>query len=226
MLPMNRAMVQQEKVIMEHAAQINGLSVGSITIAAYSSVATHWLPKVIADFKKIYPHIQIKLLEGIRQEVIQWMNEGVADVGLLSGGDDITHEWTPLAEDPMIAVLPREHEYADADSFPLERCSDEPFIMPAMGSDNDVVKLFKKHGITPTIAYSTNESFSAWAMVENGLGISITNELLMHGWKCDVARIPLDPPETITLGMTLDSFDNASPAVRRFVEYTVSSLRQ
>ena len=131
-----------------------------------------------------------------------------------------------LADDPMIAVLPKDHPLADAKEFPLDRCEQEEFIMPAMGKDEDVMKMLNKYDIVPNIVYSTNESFSAWALIENGLGISITNELLMHGWDCDVAKIPVSPPEKITLGMILPSVKHASPAVKRFVKYAVSELKQ
>ena len=226
MLPAVRAFLSQENRMHELAASINGLDIGLVNIAAYSSIATHWLPKVIAGFKKNHPNININLMEGVRQEVLQWIEEGRADIGLTSGGDDIDYDWIPLADDPMIAVLPKNHPLANAEVYPLDRCEQEEFIMPAMGKDEDVVKMFKKHGIEPNVVYSTNESFSAWALVENGLGISITNELLMHGWTCDVAKIPVSPPEKITLGMILPSVKHASPAVKRFVKYAVSELKQ
>ena len=226
MLPAVRAFLSQENRMHELAANINGLDIGLINIAAYSSIATHWLPKVIADFKKKYPNININLMEGVRQEVLKWIEEGRADIGLLSGGDDIDYDWIPLADDPMIAVLPKDHPLADAKEFPLDRCEQEEFIMPAMGKDEDVMKMLNKYDIVPNIVYSTNESFSAWALIENGLGISITNELLMHGWNCDVAKIPVSPPEKITLGMILPSVKHASPAVKRFVKYAVSELKQ
>ena len=226
MLPAVRAFLSQENRMHELAANINGLDIGLINIAAYSSIATHWLPKVIADFKKKYPNININLMEGVRQEVLKWIEDGRADIGLLSGGDDIDYDWIPLADDPMIAVLPKDHPLADAEEFPLDRCEQEEFIMPAMGKDEDVMKMLNKYDIVPNIVYSTNESFSAWALIENGLGISITNELLMHGWDCDVAKIPVSPPEKITLGMILPSVKHASPAVKRFVKYAVSELKQ
>ena len=226
MLPAVRAFLSQENRMHELAANINGLDIGLINIAAYSSIATHWLPKVIAHFKKKYPNININLMEGVRQEVLKWIEEGRADIGLLSGGDDIDYDWIPLADDPMIAVLPKDHPLADAKEFPLDRCEQEEFIMPAMGKDEDVMKMLNKYDIVPNIVYSTNESFSAWALIENGLGISITNELLMHGWDCDVAKIPVSPPEKITLGMILPSVKHASPAVKRFVKYAVSELKQ
>ena len=226
MLPAVRAFLSQENRMHELAANINGLDIGLINIASYSSIATHWLPKVIADFKKKYPNININLMEGVRQEVLKWIEEGRADIGLLSGGDDIDYDWIPLADDPMRAVLPKDHPLADAKEFPLDRCEQEEFIMPAMGKDEDVMKMLNKYDIVPNIVYSTNESFSAWALIENGLGISITNELLMHGWDCDVAKIPVSPPEKITLGMILPSVKHASPAVKRFVKYAVSELKQ
>ena len=226
MLPAVRAFLSQENRMHELAASINGLDIGLINIATYSSIATHWLPKVIAGFKKKHPNVNINLMEGVRQEVLQWIEEGRADIGFTSGGDDIDYDWIPLADDPMIAVLPKNHPLADAEVFPLDRCEQEEFIMPAMGKDEDVVKMFKKYGIVPNIVYSTNESFSAWALIENGLGISITNELLMHGWTCDVAKIPVYPPEKITLGMILPSVKHASPAVKRFVKYAVGELKQ
>ena len=226
MLPAVRAFLSQENRMHELAANINGLDIGLINIASFSSIATHWLPKVIAHFKKKYPNININLMEGVRQEVLKWIEEGRADIGLLSGGDDIDYDWIPLADDPMIAVLPKDHPLADAKEFPLDRCEQEEFIMPAMGKDEDVMKMLNKYDIVPNIVYSTNESFSAWALIENGLGISITNELLMHGWDCDVAKIPVSPPEKITLGMILPSVKHASPAVKRFVKYAVSELKQ
>ena len=102
MLPAVRAFLSQENRMHELAANINGLDIGLINIASYSSIATHWLPKVIADFKKKYPNININLMEGVRQEVLKWIEEGRADIGLLSGGDDIDYDWIPLADDPIL----------------------------------------------------------------------------------------------------------------------------
>ena len=62
MLPAVRAFLSQENRMHELAANINGLDIGLITIAAYSSIATHWLPKVVAAFKKKYPKISPKII--------------------------------------------------------------------------------------------------------------------------------------------------------------------
>lgn len=63
LLPVIREILHQEDKLFELSAQMNGLLIGTVTIAAYSSIATHWLPAVIRDFQENYPHVEIKLME-------------------------------------------------------------------------------------------------------------------------------------------------------------------
>ena len=46
-------------------------------------------------------------MEGIWQEVSQWLEERAADIGFFSYQENMPFEWIPLAEDPMLALLPR-----------------------------------------------------------------------------------------------------------------------
>ena len=204
------------------SAEIHGLDVGDITIASYSSISTHWLPQIVKKFRQGYPNIRIHLMEGIRQEVKKWMEDSGADIGFLSWGDDLTgYDWIPLAEDRMLAVLPKNHPLAGNDSYPLMRCSDEDFIMPALGRDDDVAALFEKFQIEPRILFSTLENYATISMVEKGLGVSVMHELITRNWQSNVAMLPLEPPQSIKLGMVVPSMENASPAVRKFAEYVV-----
>ena len=115
LLPTVREFLRQEDRIFELSAEMNGLLIGSVTIAAYSSIATHWLPVVISAFQRDYPQIRIKLMEGIWQEVSKWLDDRAADIGFLSYQEGMPYEFIPLAEDPMLAVLPRDHPMANAE---------------------------------------------------------------------------------------------------------------
>ena len=224
LLPVIREFLHQEDRIFELSAQMNGLLIGTVTIAAYSSIATHWLPAVIRAFSRDYPHVEIKLMEGIWQEVSQWLEERSADIGFLSYQDGMPFEWIPLAEDPMLALLPPDHPLAHADVYPLENCGKDSFIMPALGCDDDVEALFARRRIKPNIRYTTIESFSAMSMVEQGLGVSVMNRLITEKRVCDISMIPIDPPASITLGAALHSRADASPAVKMFLKYAVRML--
>ena len=106
-LPAVRDLMLQEERLGQLSAEINGLAIGSITIGAYSSIATHWLPAIIKGFQESYPQIEIHLMEGIRQEIEGWLSSKVIDLAFYSYEEPMNYDWIPLAEDPMIAVLPQ-----------------------------------------------------------------------------------------------------------------------
>ena len=226
LLPAVREFLEKENRIYELAAEVKGLLVGSVTIAAYSSISTHWLPEVIRDFEQDYPQIEIRLMEGIRQEVTRWLDEKKADIGFLSYQEPMLYEWTPLDYDEMLAVLPKDHLYASKESYPLINCETDSFIMPALGRDDDVVSLFERNGIKLNIHFTTLENFATMAMIEKGLGMSVMNNLITEKWNCDVVKIPVDPPSRITLGLAVPSYKQASPAVKRFIKYAVERLKK
>ena len=219
LLPTIREFLRQEDRIFELSAEMNGLLIGSVNIAAYSSIATHWLPAVISAFRRDYPQIRIKLMEGIWQEVSKWLDDRAADIGFFSYQEGMPYEFIPLAEDPMLALLPRDHPLANAAAYPLENCATDRFIMPALGCDDDVEALFAKNGIQPNVQFTTLESFSVMSMVEQGLGMTVMNQLITEKRICDIAMLPIDPPSQITLGVAMNSRADVSPAVKMFLKY-------
>lgn len=225
LMPVMREFLNQEERIYQFAADAKGLLIGSVTIASYSSIATHWLPKVIGSFQSRFPQIKITLMEGVRQEVSKWLDDKIADIAFTSFREPFPYDWIPLAEDSMVAVLPKDHPRAQDDVYPIELCRNEKLILPGFGHDDDVFALFDEFGIEPNVAFSTVESFSALQMIEQGLGISIMNELITRNWQCDVVKLPIEPARSIMLGIAVPSLKNASPAVKRFAKYAEDIIK-
>lgn len=221
-----RELLRQEERLNQLASEINGLATGKITIGAYSSIASHWLPSVIKGFTEAYPKIEIHLMEGIWSENQEWLDAKIVDFAFFSYRYGMRYDWIPLRKDPMIAVLPLNHPLAHQDTYPLENCQYEKFIMPGLSRDGDVLELFKRNHIAPQVVFSTLENFSAMAMIEQGMGMSIMNDLITHRWKFDVVKLPLDPPQSIDLGIAIPSIKNVSPAAKRFIDYAVQQLRE
>lgn len=224
-IPVLREILLQEEKLYQINAEIKGLTLGTVTIGAYSSIATHWLPPVIKGFQEIYPQIEIKLMEGIRQEVDSWLSERITDIAFFTYKEPMTYDWIPLKEDPMLAILPKTHPLAKEKQYPLKNCESEKFIMPALGRDDDVAEMLSRNNLNLNIAFSTLENYAALAMIEQGMGMSIMNELITKRWECDVLKLPLDPPQYIILGIAIPSLRNSPPAVKKFVKYAKDMLR-
>ncbi|MBR6207897.1 MAG: LysR family transcriptional regulator [Oscillospiraceae bacterium] len=219
MYPVLYNLVRQEEKVYETAAEISGLIVGKITITAYPSICAAWLPGLIRRFQERYPGVTIRIDDSIRKYVLEALNSGRADVGFLSNQHDFTGEWIDLQKNPMVAVVSQESPYARWDSFPLAECEKAVMIQSSHGVDKDISGIFEKYDLHPNIVYTTRNSGTAAAMVQDDMGVLLVNELSTHMWRYRVKVLPLDPPQSISLGMAVSAFSSASPAVKTFVRF-------
>ena len=100
----------------------------------------------------------------------------------------------------------------------------ETIIMPDSGSDADVQTLFANNKKLK-YQFSTLHIHTAMAMVEQGVGISITNELVTKGHTSNVKILPLDPPRTCEFGLSFPADTKLTPAAAKFIEYTKTIIR-
>ena len=224
--PIVRSYLAREKEMYELASELQGVSVGNLTIAAYPSVATTWLPEIVRTFQKDYPNVQFSIMEGVRQEIFQHLDQHVADMGFLAYAEPMDYEWIPLADEQIIAVLPEGHPLADAESYPVSEYINDNFIMTSWGQDLEILNIFRKHNIYPNIKYTTYDTPATLAMVRMGLGISFVNELSAQYWNDHLVKLPLDPPEKITFGIAYTSAEHMTAAARKFLDYAVRYLTQ
>ncbi|MDO5115169.1 MAG: LysR substrate-binding domain-containing protein [Synergistaceae bacterium] len=217
--PSLRELLKCNERLAQTMCDIKGMKSGNITIGSYPSVSIRWLPHVIKAFQADYPGVTINIREGIRQELQGWLDEMSVELCFYTWRPGMKCHWIPLKEDPIVAVLPPGHPLAGAVSYPLARCRDERFIMPALGRDEDIYAVFEEEGISPRIVLSTIENFAAISMIECGLGMSIMNELITKGYVNKAAILPLDPPRSIKFGIAIPSLQKASPAALEFARY-------
>lgn len=64
LLPYARNVCEEYMKLQMQVDDLNGLQSGLIRIGTISSIATHWLPNIIAEFQKKYPNINYELLLG------------------------------------------------------------------------------------------------------------------------------------------------------------------
>ena len=224
LLPQIRAIVREVQLLKSKAADINGIAAGSVTIGTYFSIATHWLPDIIRDFSAAYPGISIQIREGGHQLQMQWLKEGAIDFAMCSFDKASSCRWIHLQEDPMVIVVPAAHPFASRRSLSLQECCEEPFVMPAFGDDYDVNQAVLDSGIRLNIKYSTVENYSAIAMVESGLGISVMNRLITKGLDRQIVCVPMDPPVSVPLGILMPP-DALSPAADKMVSFLQQKLK-
>lgn len=219
-----RDLVQCDDRLRQVCSKVRGVLTGTVRIGAYYSISVHWLPPVIGKFHQDFPGVQIELLEGHHQMLDELLSQSRIDLCLYSRTLRSGREWIPLRADRMMAVLPPGHRLATSTAFPIGAYADAEMVLSARGGDADVLRVFSKYRLTPTVSYTTEEDHAAIAMVESGLGITMLNELATRGIRTSAVILPLSPDERVELGIALPSYTQTPPAVRRFVEYLVSYI--
>lgn len=217
-LPIVRNLLSVNEQLRQTVSSLNGLQAGHITIAAYPSIASSWLPKIFYAFQKKYPGIQIELLEGGTDEIIAWVNDNKADFAIFSQNHIDDLEWIPLYEDPFMAIVPEGHEMSESEEFTVENLSGQQFILSTDGIDYDVRKIFSDAKITPDVRFFCKDNHSIIAMVESNLGISILPKLVIEGNKAHVKTIPLNPHYVRKIGIGSRALSQLSPAANQFIE--------
>ncbi|MGG3281587.1 LysR family transcriptional regulator [Paenibacillus solani] len=222
MLKTIREILKWNEYLEQQVAAIHGIELGTIHIGTFTSVGVHWLPGIIKDFQRDYPHIEIRLVEGDYQEIEEWIAEGKIDCGFLSLPTWDTFEAILLHQDPLLVLLPLDHPLSSEDSITLSQIENEPFIMPTKGSDYDVNRLLEKARTKPDIKYTLGDDYAIMAMVEKGLGISILPELVLRGQQRNIRLIELKEKSYRLLGIAISSMREVSPATQRFLNYVKS----
>ncbi|HJC89681.1 LysR family transcriptional regulator [Mediterraneibacter glycyrrhizinilyticus] len=219
LLPYAENVCREYEKLQMQVDELNGLRSGLIRIAAFSSVASQWLPNIIKEFQKDYPDIDYELLLGDYSEIEEWILEGRVDCGFLRLPTHAELETVFLEQDRLMVVLPEGHRLADCERFPVNALVEDPFMLLEKGARAEVSEIFERCGLTPKVHFTTWDDYAIMAMVESGLGISILPELILKRIPYRIVVKELEIPAYRSIGVALKEKKSASLAVKRFLEY-------
>ena len=215
--PLIRNLLDADEVLGREIGRINTNREETVRIAAYSSIAIHWLPEVIQQFRHNHPGVDVEIRMGNIEDVFRWVSEDKMNLGFASRQEGMTLEWVRLRDDPLLAILPPDYDLDGRHSFPVEGFSGEEFLMPSLGFHQDILRVMRGGGAEPVYRSPQVSDNVIISMVEHGLGLSILSELVLRGRQDDVLAVPLDPPAVREIGVAMRSRKEMPLMVRRFL---------
>ena len=219
LLPHAKSLCIEYQNLQDQVDALNGLRSGIIRIGTFSSVATHWLPKIIQRFQRDYPNIDYELLLGDYREIEAWLQEGRIDCGFLRLPAKGNFTTRILAQDKQLVVLPENHPLTKYGRVPIALLADYPFLMLEKGGEADAAAIFAAHGVQPRVHFRTIDDYSIMSMVESGLGISILPQLILQRIPYHIVIRELDVPASRDIGFILHPDGNIPIATQQFIKY-------
>ena len=221
-LPYIRELAMAEEKMWEKAGEITGMDRGLIRIGVFSSIACHYLPGVMKEFRKLYPGIDFELHTGDYSKIEQWIAEGLVDFGFLIRPVRNDYDIIDIMTDEMLAVLPEKHPMTEKTEIPLKAFEDESVILLQEGGNQEIEEHFKKNKIAPHISYYSGDDYAVMSMVENELGIGILSELVMKRCDYHIVTRSLKPCLHREIVIAVKNEKNASVAVKKFLQFVPS----
>ena len=213
--PMIQDVLRSGEILEQEIRRINIRREETIRVAAYASIAMHWLPEIIQQFRDNHPDVTVDIQMGSVEEVYRWVREDKVDMCFASRQEGINLEWTHLRDDPLLVILPPDYDLRGHDSLHIRSLQGMDFLMPSLGFHLDIMRALGD--VQPNIRETQVSDSVIISMVEHGLGVSVLSELVLKGRRDNVVAVPMDPPAVRELGIAVRSKKELRPMARRFI---------
>lgn len=168
------------------AHELRGVSRGRVRLGVVST-AKYFAPRLLAQFLKSHPGLELKLNVYNRQHIIDELQGYAIDLGIMGrppeGAELIG---TPFAPNPLAIVAAPSHRLSLRNQISPEDLEGEPFIVRESGSGTRIAmdRFFADSGVTihPVMETDSNETIKQAVMA--GIGIAM---LSLHTVRLEMA---------------------------------------
>lgn len=219
---------------VEEARSVGRGEVGSLHIGFVGSAMLTALPAIFRRYREAYPDVRLHLHESFTSKVVEGLQNGTLDAGLLRDSDPTEGLIaTPIFTERFIAVLPAAHPRARQRSLSAVALRDEPFVYYPRSAGHRAFEkplaLCEEHGFRPHIVQEASHWLTILRLIGAGLGVSIAPSCVRQIAAPDVACIPLQRSRTGTDAMSQIEMawreGESRPIVARFQAVVEETLR-
>ena len=172
-----------EKILRAHdeakadLASIGGPSRGRLHIGVASTAITvHPLPEILSEINRKYPLLDLLVVGGTSDLIIERIVAGNLDAGLVSlpvEASDVLTE--TLRSDRLVAAMSPPRKLARSRATSAEELASEPLILGEKGGNTRrlIDLFFEKNRLDPKIMMELQRTEAIIKMVELGFGVTI-----------------------------------------------------
>lgn len=170
-----RSIFALEREAHETLAAFYGLKRGRLTIGASTTIATYWLPPLIAAFHRRHPQIEIRLISENTKQIIELLIDCQLDVALIEGpvGETRIEKRLWFSEEMVVISANSAPAYDSVDM--AKTLSDQVWIMrePGSGSREATEALLQELGTSNPRVIEVGSNEAIVQTVSSGIGLGV-----------------------------------------------------
>ena len=178
-----REMLHTWNTFEQNMDAAKGLTRGKLKIAVVST-AKYFMPRLIGQFCKKYPDIDVSLEILNRDGVVKRMRENLDDLYIMSQPpSDMDLQDDIFLVNPLVPIAASSHPLTKKNEVLLSALSDQRFILREKGSGTRMAadKYFKSQKFRPDIRMELGSNEAIKEAVAGGLGIGVVSKHALHG---------------------------------------------
>lgn len=210
-----RQMKSIENSIYQIAGRENHLLGGKVIVGSFPAASTNLLPKAIAIFRTKYPLVKIEILEGVSDQIKQWVEDRTVEIGIVASPFH-SFEFERLQSDYMVAIVPSDHPLAKEPIIDLECCQDDVIFCKG-GHEMAMNSILSEYQIELGEGLTVQSAETLIRMVRNRLGIGLISNFTLASVPHDLVVKTIRPGITRDIGIVAHSFGEISPAAKQLV---------
>lgn len=194
-----------------------------VRIAASHTVTELFLPRPLGRFRAQWPETRIHLTMTNSASVIEQVNRGMVDIGLVEGapssGTSIRHgSRIALWQDTLGLVVSKAHPLSRHAVVTIEDVLEQSWILREAGSGTRRVfeEALEHAGIAPfqlNILMELSSLRAILAMVANHVGVSVVSEAIVKSTEIALPTLTLVPIAALKLSRTIECILPLHPSI-------------
>jgi DNA-binding transcriptional LysR family regulator len=203
---------------------ITGLVRGRLAVGSIQFVPRLDLPRLLADFHRAYPGVDVVLRTADNQHMLADVRSGLLDLAFLSfvpGQAPPDLGRVDVLAEPLLVVMAEDHPLAASPEVTLEALAEQPFVELGHGSGlrAQADRAFSAAGLERHVALEVGDLDDALSLAGLGLGIALLPSSLVQAR--DHPRIRALPiaglPARRAVALVWREAQPVSPSARAFL---------
>lgn len=184
---------------------LNNMS-GALRIVASGTIATYLLPKLLAEFIALHPQVKPEIHIGNTQMVIDFLDKGKANIGLIEGPASHQHlQITSWQEDKLEVFCSSNHQLAKLGKINFKQLCSQPLVLREQGSGTRAIfdAAIEQVGAQINLAMELSRQSAIKESVKAGLGLGCLSQLTIAEELKNGSLVTLNSPLNLSRRFSL-----------------------
>ncbi|WP_108816853.1 LysR family transcriptional regulator [Loktanella sp. Alg231-35] len=199
----------------------------SLRIVTMPRIAQFLSAPAVALFTQENSEVSVTLDVRARREAGKWLAGREYDIGIAAlpvSHPDI--KTIPLVRVRALAILPAGHPLAHETSITAGQLSHETIIrlMQGLLLRDQLDDTFNSAGVMPEVTHEVSSSELACALVAEGAGVTIADEMVANSFGDRVVGVPIEPERWMTFGLLIPKHQRPRKVAELFEKKLVEHI--